>query len=59
MVIVKLPFRRDRFAELTDSQWEAINDFVDNGRKRKNCLRTILNAIFKWEVEISQKPESE
>ncbi len=47
MVKVKLPFRRVRFTELTDSQWEAIKDFVDNGRKRKNCLRTVLNAIFK------------
>ena len=47
MVKVKLPFRRVRFTELTDSQWKCIKDLVDNGRKRKNCLRTIINAILK------------
>ncbi|HHM20544.1 MAG TPA: transposase [Bacteroidetes bacterium] len=31
---------------LTDSQWEVIKDILDNGRKRKNCLQTVLNAIF-------------
>jgi len=44
---LKLKFRRQRFAELTDSQWQYIKDLVDSGRKRKYCLRTILNAIFK------------
>ena len=43
----KLKFRRQRFTELTDSQWQYIKDLVDSGRKRKYCLRTILNAIFK------------
>lgn len=47
MVKVKLPFRRVRFTDLTDSQWKAIKDLVDDGRKRKNCLRTIFNAILK------------
>ncbi len=43
----KLKFRRKRFTELTDSQWQYIKDLVDSGRKCKYCLRTILNAIFK------------
>lgn len=43
----KLNFRRQRFTELTDSQWQYIKDLFDNGRKRKYCLRDILNAIFK------------
>ena len=44
---LKLKFRRQRFTELTDSQWQYIKDFFDSGRKRKYCLRIILNAIFK------------
>ena len=47
MVKIKLLFRRKRFIELTNSQWEIIKELVDNGRKRKNCLRTIINAILK------------
>lgn len=39
--------RRQQFTELTDSQWEIIKQFLDNGRKRKHCLRNIVNAIFK------------
>ena len=44
---LKLKFRRQRFTELTDSQWQVIKDLVDNGRKRKYDLRHILNAILK------------
>ena len=47
MVRSKLPFRRKRFHELTDSQWEIIKEFVQDNRKRKHCLRMILNAIMK------------
>ncbi|WNJ19509.1 IS5 family transposase [Pontibacter sp. G13] len=35
-----------QFAELTDSQWQVIEKFLDVERKRKNCLRTIINAIL-------------
>ena len=31
---------------LTDSDWEYIKKIVDNGRKRKTCLRMIVNAII-------------
>lgn len=47
MVKVKLPFRRQRFTKLTDSQWQVIKDFLGTGRKRKHCLRGIIDAIFK------------
>lgn len=47
MARVKLPFRRTRFTNLTDSQWQVIKELVDDGRKRKTCLRTIVNAILK------------
>jgi transposase len=47
MVKVKLPFRRQRFTSLTNSQWQVIKDFVETGRKRAHCLRRILDAIFK------------
>lgn len=47
MVKVKLPFRRQRFTELTDSQWQCIKNFVDTGRKRRHCLREMINAILK------------
>lgn len=43
----KLGFRRSRFTELTNSQWEDIKDFFDTGRKRKNDLRSVVNAILK------------
>ena len=47
MVKSKLPFRREKFTELTDSQWKIIKDYVENKRKRKHCLRTIINAVLK------------
>lgn len=47
MVVRRGIFRRQRFTELTNSQWEIIKDLLDNGRKRKYCLRTITNAILK------------
>jgi transposase len=31
---------------LTDSQWEYIKPYIDNGRKRKTCLRMVVNAIL-------------
>ena len=34
------------FSEFTDSQWQFIDKIVDDQRKRKHSLRTILNAIF-------------
>lgn len=43
----KLKFKREQFTELTNSQWEYIKEFVDNSRKRKHCLQTIVNAILK------------
>ncbi|MFK7949911.1 MAG: transposase [Saprospiraceae bacterium] len=50
----KLKFRTTQFTELTDSQWEVIKEIVDNslprnlgGRKRKYCLRIMMNAILK------------
>lgn len=39
--------RRQCFTDLTDSLWEIIKLLIDNGRKRKYCLRSILNAILK------------
>lgn len=39
--------RRQCFTDLTDSQWEIIKLLIDNGRKRKYCLRSILNGILK------------
>lgn len=47
MVVNRSAFRRQRFTELTNSQWEIIKELLDNGRKRKYCLRTIINAILK------------
>lgn len=47
MVKNKLPFRRCRFTKLTDSQWKSIKDFLDTGRKRRHCLRGIIDAILK------------
>lgn len=44
----KLAFRRKQFTELTDSQWQSIEKVVDaDKRKRKNCLRQVLNAVLK------------
>ena len=34
------------FSELTDSQWQVIDKIIDDQRKRKHSLRTIINAIF-------------
>ncbi len=42
-----LKFKRQQFTELTNSQWEYIKELVDNGRKRKYCLQSIVNAILK------------
>lgn len=36
----------NQFKELSDSQWDEVKIFFDTGRKRKHCLRAILNAIF-------------
>lgn len=47
MVVSRTPFRRKQFTKLTNSQWEFIKQLVDNGRKRKHCLRCILNCILK------------
>ena len=47
MVVKRSPFRRQQFTELTNSQWEIIKELLDSGRKRKYCLRTIINAILK------------
>lgn len=35
-----------QYKELSDSQWDEVKGFFETGRKRKHCLRTILNAIF-------------
>lgn len=43
-----LAFRRKKFTELTDSQWQSIENVVDpDKRKRKNSLRQVLNAVLK------------
>ena len=34
------------FSELTDSQWQVIDKIIDDQRKCKHNLRTIINAIF-------------
>jgi transposase len=34
------------FSELTDSQWQFIDNIINDQRKRKHSLRTIINAIF-------------
>ncbi len=47
IVKAKLLFRRQRFTSLTNSQWQVIKKFVCTGRKRRHCLRSILDAIFK------------
>lgn len=41
-------FRRKKFRELTDSQWQILEPIVDpDKRKRKNSLRAVLNAILR------------
>ena len=47
MVIVKLKFRRQRFTKLTNSQWQVIEQMVEDGRKRKYSLRSVVNALLK------------
>jgi transposase len=49
MVIKRGHFSKGRklFTELTDSQWEIIKSFLEDGRKRKYSLRTIFEAILK------------
>lgn len=47
MTVKKNTFRRKRFTELTNSQWQIIKDLIDNGRKRKYCLRCVINGILK------------
>jgi putative transposase len=37
------------FQEMTDSEWQFIENILNDKRKRKHCLRTIINAIF-WIV---------
>lgn len=37
---------KNNFQEFTDSQWQVIEKIVNDQRKRKHSLRTILNAIF-------------
>ncbi len=31
---------------LTDARWEIIAEFIEDGRKRKNSLRNIVNALL-------------
>ena len=35
-----------QYTELTDSQWEVLKEILPHQRKRKHCLRLIVNAIF-------------
>jgi putative transposase len=35
-----------QFTELTDSQWDIVKTFLPHERKRKYCLRSVVNAIF-------------
>jgi putative transposase len=35
-----------KFQEFTDSQWQVIEKILNDQRKRKHSLRTIVNAIF-------------
>src|SRR5688572_26696288 len=37
---------QEKFCELTDSQWEVIEEIVDNQRKNKHEKRVIFNAIL-------------
>jgi putative transposase len=36
----------NQFIELTDSQWDEVKVFLGIERKRKNCLRSIVNGIL-------------
>ena len=46
----RLKFRRTEFANLTDSQWQIIETFLDTERPRKYSLRDIVDAIRKLTV---------
>ncbi len=37
---------KNKFQEFTDSQWQVIEKILNDQRKRKHSLRTIINAIF-------------
>lgn len=37
---------KTHFTELSDSQWQFMEKILDDQRKRKHSLRTIINAIF-------------
>lgn len=37
---------KKKFQKFTDSQWQVIEKILNDQRKRKHSLRTIINAIF-------------
>jgi putative transposase len=37
---------KEKFQEFTDSQWQVIDKILNDQRKRKHSLRTIVDAIF-------------
>jgi putative transposase len=37
---------KSKFQEITDSQWQVIEKILNDKRKRKHSLRTVINAIF-------------
>lgn len=37
---------KEKFSEMTDSQWQVVEKIIDNQRARHHSLRTIVNAIF-------------
>jgi transposase len=41
---------KSNFTEMTDSQWQFVENIIDNKRVRRHSLRTIVNSIF-WLVE--------
>ncbi|GEM_PF-4628847 len=47
LAIVKPKFKRASFIELTNSQWQIIENLIYNGRKRKYNLRRIFDALLK------------
>lgn len=38
---------RTQFTELTDAQWQVIEKLINTGRKRRTCLRSVVNAL-RW-----------
>jgi putative transposase len=40
-------FRTEQYCRLTDSQWQGISNFLEDGRKRQYSLRFIFDAIRK------------